>query len=402
MIADPPSPRVVIGAPLYGQAAYLREAAGSILAQTYRDFVLLLIDDRSQDDTLAIAQTLAEQDPRVHVVVNDQRLGLLANTNQALALARERCPGAEFWALGSDHDVWHPRWLETLVALLERHPEAVAAYPQTQRIDEHGRPYNREPPWRWDTVAICPRRRRMRAAFTGMAAGDMVYGLFRMRALPDAFYRPVLVPDRLLLTELSLQGPFVQAPEVLWKRRFRGLAELDRQRRAFFLDAPPPRHTRLPWRLQHAGALAWTYALRGEGRPVVGRLEGASLAGDYLRLALGLHYRRRLARAERRLRRRFARAKGRLGRRFARAERRLRRSLRRRLRMVSLRKTFRRARRRAINRFGPAVGSWMRRRLNSAARVPALRPVAARGLLMIDGLNTALGGERAAREQDRL
>jgi hypothetical protein len=68
--------------------------------------------------------------------------------------------------------------------------------------------------------------------------------------------------------------------------------------------------------------------------------------------------------------------------------------------MVSLRKTFRRARRRAINRFGPAVGSWMRRRLNSAARVPALRPVAARGLPMIDGLNTALGGERTARAQD--
>jgi glycosyltransferase involved in cell wall biosynthesis len=62
---------VVIGAPLYGRAAYLREAAGSILPQIYRDFVLVLIDDRSQDDTLAVARTLAEQDPRVHVVVND-------------------------------------------------------------------------------------------------------------------------------------------------------------------------------------------------------------------------------------------------------------------------------------------------------------------------------------------
>jgi glycosyltransferase involved in cell wall biosynthesis len=375
VIVDRPSPRVVIGAPLYGRAVYLREAADSILAQTYRDFALLLIDDRSDDGTLALAQELAEQDPRVHLVVNDERLGLLGNTNKALALARERFPQAEFWALGSDHDVWHPRWLDALVALLERHPEAVAAYPQTQRIDEHGRPYDRKPPRRSATVAIEPRRRRMHAAFSGMVAGDMVYSLFRMRSLPAAFYRPVLVPDRLLLTELSLQGPFVQTPEVLWKRRFRGLAELDRQRRAFFLDAPPPRYTRLPWWLQHAGALAWAHAVRGEGLPAVGRREGARLAGDYLGLAIALHYRRRLARARRRLRRRL-------------------------LPIVNLRKTVRRSRRRAINRFGPAVGSWMRRRLQSAARVPALRPVAARSLLMIDGLNTALGGERTAREQD--
>jgi len=66
-----------------------------------------------------------------------------------------------------------------------------------------------------------------------------------------------------------------------------------------------------------------------------------------------------------------------------------------------VRQTVHRSRRRAINRFGPAVGSWLRRRLHSAARVSALRPVAARGLLLIDGLNTKLGGERAAREQDR-
>ena len=373
---DRHSPRVVIGAPLYGRAAYLREAADSILAQTYRDLALLLIDDRSEDHTLAIAQELADQDPRVHLVVNDERLGMLGNTNKALALARQRFPQAEFWALGSDHDVWHPRWLEALVALLERHPEAVAAYPQTQRIDEHGQPYDRRPPWRSDTIAIRSRRRRTHAAFSGMVAGDMVYSLFRMRALPDGFYRPVLVPDRLLLTELSLQGPFVQAPEVLWKRRFRGLAEHDRQRRAFFLDAPPPRYTRLPWWLQHVGALAWAHAVRGEGRPAVGRREGARLAGDYLGLALALHYGRPLARAERRLRRRLTRGKRRL------------------------RHRLRRSRRRAISRFGPAVGSWMRRRLHSAARVPALRPLAARGLLMIDGLNTALGGERTARAQD--
>jgi len=380
--AEGPSPRVVIGAPLYGKAAYLREAVGSILAQSYGDFALLLIDDRSPDDTLDVAHELAARDPRVNVILNEERLGMLGNTNRALELARERFPDAEFWALGSDHDVWNPRWLETLVALLERHPTAVAAYPQTQRIDEHGQPYNDKPPWRSDTIAIRPRRQRMHATFRGMVAGDMAYSLFRLRALPAVLYRPVLVPDRLLLTEMSLQGPFVQAEGILWQRRFRGLAELDRQRRAFFLETPPP-YTRLPWWLQHFGALVWAYAVRGEAWHAIGRLEGARLAGDYLRLALALRYRRRLARAKRRVRR---------------IQRRVRR-IRIPIPGVNLRRVLQRFARRTVNRWGPVVGPWLRRRLHSAECIRVLRPVAIRGTALIDNANAALGVTKPARER---
>lgn len=366
----------MIGAPLYGKAAYLREAVGSILGQTYEDFALLLIDDRSPDETLDVAHELADYDSRVHVILNEERLGMLGNTNRALELARERFPDAEFWALGSDHDVWNPRWLDTLVGLLERHPTAVAAYPQTQRIDENGRPYNDKPPWRSDTIAIHPRRQRMHATFRGMVAGDMVYSLFRLRALPAVLYRPVLVPDRLLLTEMSLQGPFVQAEGILWQRRFRGLAELDRQRRAFFLE-DPPRYTRLPWWLQHVGAFVWAHAVRGEAWPAIGRLEGARLAGDYLGLSMALRYRRRLARAKRRVRRVRIPIPG-----------------------INLRRILRRSTRRTVNRFGPVVGPWLRRRLRAAERIRILRPVATRGAVLIDNANAALGGAKPGRERD--
>src|SRR3712207_8260416 len=69
------------------------------------------------------------------VVVNERRLGMLGNTNRALTLARERFPGAELWALGSDHDLWHPRWLATLVALLDAHPGAVLADRKSTRLN---------------------------------------------------------------------------------------------------------------------------------------------------------------------------------------------------------------------------------------------------------------------------
>jgi len=293
-------PRVVIGAPLFDKAAHVSEAVESLLAQTYRDFALVLIDDGSSDATPALAERAAAGDPRVHLVRNDRRLGMLENTRRAFALPTAMFPDAEFWALGSDHDVWHPRWLETLVGLLDADPGTVLAYPLTRRIDEHGRPYpNAKPPWRFDSRGCDDPRERLRLAFRRMAAGDMIYGLFRVPALAAVgSYRPVLVPDRLLLSELALHGTFAQADEVLWERRFRGLAELGRQKHAFFLDGAPA-HTRLPWWLQHVGAFAWSYAVRGKGVPLgLGRAAGARLAVDYLEVSL----RHRLWRRARRLR----------------------------------------------------------------------------------------------------
>jgi hypothetical protein len=293
-------PRVVIGAPLFEKARWLPEALDSLLAQTYRDFALLLIDDRSTDDTEAIARAAAARDSRVHLHVNERRLGMLGNTNRALSLARERFPDAELWALASDHDVWHPRFLEVMVGLLDAHPSAVLAFPLSRRIDEHGALYpNQKPPPRLDTRGIGDPRARVAHAFGRMAAGDMIYGLFRVAALPDRLYRPVLVPDRLLLTQLALRGDLVQADEVLWHRRFRGLADLERQRRAFFLDGVP-RYAAWPWWLQHTLLLVGDALRTGSGPATP-----AWLPPLYLALSL----RHRAWRRARRLRGRVLRAR---------------------------------------------------------------------------------------------
>jgi glycosyltransferase involved in cell wall biosynthesis len=286
------SPRVAIGAPIYNKARWLPEAVESLLGQTFGDFALVLIDDGSDDGSADIARAFAERDARVHLHVNERRLGMLGNTNRALELPLERFPGAEYCALASDHDLWSPRWLESLVALLDADPGAVLAYPQTRRIDDDGREFERQKaPWRLQTAGIADPRERMRAAFRGMVAGDMIYGLFRADALRRVGgYEPVLVPDRLLLSRLALEGAFVQAPEVLWRRRFRGLADLDRQRRLFWPDGVPL-YARAPWWLQHTVMLA--------------RDGGARVALDYLELSL----RHRLWRRSRRLKGRTIRAR---------------------------------------------------------------------------------------------
>lgn len=295
------TPRTVIGLPTFNREGLLGVALESLLAQSEPDLRIIVIDDRSEDGTAEVARTAAQRDARVEVHVNDRRLGMLGNTRQAFALPRRLHPGAEFWALGSDHDVWHPRWLETLVALLDAHPAVVLAYPITERIDAHGVSYpRRKPGWRFETRMVRDPRERLRRSFRGMVAGDMIYGLFRAEVLDRVgSYRGVLVPDRLLLSEVALRGEFAQAPEVLWSRRFRGLAELDRQRKAFWPDGDAPAYVRLPWWQVHAGLFAWEYAVRGKGADVgLGRAAGARLAVDYLDVSV----RHRLWRRARRVR----------------------------------------------------------------------------------------------------
>ena len=249
------SPAVVIGVPLYGQAELLPSALGSLLGQTYEDVAFVLVDDASQDGTAEVAGELIRDDPRAELVVNGERIGMLANTNRAYALARERHPGARYWALGSDHDLWEPAWLARLVAALDARPSAVLAYPLTERIDGDGRVVSGS--WRFATEGLLDPRERLRRSLRRMVSGDMIYGLFRTAALPpDRLYRPVLAPDRLALSELSLAGEFVQVPEVLWRRRFVGLASLDRQRRSFWPDGDVPASAHVPWWMVHTGVAA--------------------------------------------------------------------------------------------------------------------------------------------------
>jgi glycosyltransferase involved in cell wall biosynthesis len=254
-------PRVVIAAPLYRAGDHLDDALGSLLAQTFRDFALVLVDDASGDGTAERARALAAGDDRVEVHVNPERLGVLANTNRAYALATQRAPSADYFALASDHDVWDPRWLERLVAALDDRPAAVLAYPLRTRIDVHGREI--AGPWRFETAGVHDPRVRLHRTLRRMMAGDMVYGLFRAGVLAELGqpYAAVLYPDRLLIAELALRGEFVQVPDVLWRRRVHGPPSPRRQRRALWLGRAPL-HSYVPSSAVHAAIAARRHGLR--------------------------------------------------------------------------------------------------------------------------------------------
>jgi glycosyltransferase involved in cell wall biosynthesis len=81
-------PSVSICVPMYNGAAHLRECLESAFSQTFADIEVLLVDDGSTDDTVAIAEHFARRDSRVRLYRNSKNLGLVANWNKCVELTK--------------------------------------------------------------------------------------------------------------------------------------------------------------------------------------------------------------------------------------------------------------------------------------------------------------------------
>jgi len=269
------TPRAVFGMPAYNRPDTLARALESLLSQTCRDFAIVIVDDKPTDEVRAIVERYVASFPCITYVANPVRLGMIGNWRRAFAIARERYPASEYFAWVSDHDVWHPRWLEMLIDALDRHPQAAFAHSQSQRVYRtHRAPITR----RFHTVGMSSPLQRLRAAHGRMTAGNCIYGLFRAKVLARVgVFRPVLAPDRQIIVECLLLGDCVQVPEMLWYREVSGMFSYRRQRTMFF-PTRVPLYTYLPVVVQHFGALCWDLGVRGVGRPESGRLAGIGYA----------------------------------------------------------------------------------------------------------------------------
>lgn len=83
-----PAPLVSVCVPTYNGARFLRRCLDSALEQNWRDLEVLVVDDGSGDETVAIARDYARRDTRVRVHVNPANLGLVDNWNRCVALTR--------------------------------------------------------------------------------------------------------------------------------------------------------------------------------------------------------------------------------------------------------------------------------------------------------------------------
>ncbi|MBW4520386.1 MAG: glycosyltransferase [Scytolyngbya sp. HA4215-MV1] len=122
--------KVSVIIPVYGVELYIAEAIQSVLAQTYQNFELLIVDDESPDRSIEICRQFT--DPRIKIL-NQKNRGLAGARNAGIRQAT----GAYLAFLDGD-DLWRPEKLEKHVAHLEQYPQVGVSFSRSAFIDSHG------------------------------------------------------------------------------------------------------------------------------------------------------------------------------------------------------------------------------------------------------------------------
>lgn len=105
--------RVSVVIPCYNGRAYVADAVGSVLAQTYEDLELIVVDDGSSDDSRDIVRSF--DDPRLRLVERGVNGGIAAARNTGV-----RESHGEYVAFLDQDDTWYPRKIEKQVEVLDR------------------------------------------------------------------------------------------------------------------------------------------------------------------------------------------------------------------------------------------------------------------------------------------
>src|SRR6187397_3150452 len=134
-------PLVSVVTPVYNGEKYLEECIESVLRQTYSNFDYLIVNNRSKDRSLEIAQSYARKDSRIRIHDNVEFLDIIGNHNHAF---RQILPSVKYCKVVSADDVILPDCLRQMVEFADANPSVgiVGSYQQSgDRVRWQGFPY---------------------------------------------------------------------------------------------------------------------------------------------------------------------------------------------------------------------------------------------------------------------
>lgn len=129
--SSPPKAKVSIILPFYNAELFLQEACQSIINQTFKDWVLIAINDGSSDSSEEIVRSFG--DDRINLISNSSNIGLVASLNKGLALSN-----GEYVARMDADDISLPNRLTDQVNFLDYHSDLIGCGSQIQLIDAFG------------------------------------------------------------------------------------------------------------------------------------------------------------------------------------------------------------------------------------------------------------------------
>lgn len=111
------APLVSIVLPCYNGSGFLSKSIDSVLAQTYNNWELIIVNDCSKDNSLEVMRAYESRDSRIHVVNNEQNLKLPASLNRGFAESR-----GQYLTWTSHDNRMAPTMIEEMVSYLNAHP----------------------------------------------------------------------------------------------------------------------------------------------------------------------------------------------------------------------------------------------------------------------------------------
>lgn len=212
------STKLTIGLPVYNGDNFLEECMESILAQTFRDFKLIISDNASTDRTESICLRFSKSDPRIEYYRNEKNIGAAPNFNRVFELSN-----TEYFKWIAHDDVHGPDFVERCVSILEHDASIVLAYTRAVTIDWQGirsREWGAPPELSSDKPAI-----RFKASL--LPPKDPIplpiFGVIRSAVLSKTPLQAGFAGcDLTLLSELSLHGRFHEISEALFLQREHG------------------------------------------------------------------------------------------------------------------------------------------------------------------------------------
>lgn len=204
-----PHARVDVVVPAFNAAATLGDAIGSLRAQTFGDFRIIIVNDGSTDDTPAIAEGLRAADERIHVI-HQTNGGIVEARNVGL-----RAATADYLAVQDADDLSDPDRLRTQVDYLDETPTCVAVSGSARHVDASGSPTG--------GVSTMPPLAGVDATWTPAREPYLMpFGLIRRRAMAAiGGYRHVdFAEDTDLYWRLRRRGGLTNLPDVVGSYRY--------------------------------------------------------------------------------------------------------------------------------------------------------------------------------------
>jgi glycosyltransferase involved in cell wall biosynthesis len=213
-------PRVTICIPTFNRAEVLRSTLKAVLDQGYEDFVVIVSDNASEDDTAEVVASFS--DPRFQYLRRERNFGALDNINFVLRQAK-----TEFVVLLPDDDALLPGGLARAVAAFDRYPNVGVVHSALDTLDADGRVLQSGTNWLMRSPQVRGNLYETGREFIERSVGAVCRicqstAVIRRSILPDpAFALPEDVPsDVILWLDLGLETDFlfIDAPGGTFRR----------------------------------------------------------------------------------------------------------------------------------------------------------------------------------------